>query len=502
MSTALWSAGAVWVVFVGLIPLGQKVSGEIYFRTDAILPALYLLALALAIVIGRAGGRDGDGWLRQLLVALLGAAVVSVGICLLQWAGVSDLWIADLRYGARPFGNIAQPNHLASLLGWAVVAVWYLFETRRITGLGAFLLMIWLFLGLAMTQSRTAWVFSAGLVGWWWWGRGRAGLRTRYVHVVAAAVLLVAETWLWYRLNEWLLIAQESPWAERMEAGPRYALWQGLAAAVAQSPWWGWGWNQVVLGEYAVAINQNVGGRMLEYSHNVVLDLMLWVGLPLTCLILVAVGYWVWRQIRNCRTPEQWSVLGVLWVICIHAMTEYPHAYLYFLLPAGMFVGVLEAAGNSPALMRGYKFTWALLAGLLIMLGLICQEYLAVEETERSVRMSLARIGNAPDAPISSPPVQILDSAVAYQQFRLRTAHAGMSDAEFDQLRKVAQRHPFPPALLRYALAAGLNQRPEEARGALVALCHMHPQPRCDEARQSWQFAQSRYPELARIPAP
>ena len=67
---------------------------------------------------------------------------------------------------------------------------------------------------------------------------------------------------------------------------------------------------------------------------------------------------------------------------------------------------------------------------------------------------------------------------------------------------RAAQRQPMPPALLRYALACGLNGQPLAAERALRAICRMNIAERCDEARQSWQVLQARYPPLATIPAP
>lgn len=499
-----WPAVAKGMGALAAIPMLQWAAGQILFFSDAILPTLYLLACALAIVIGRVGfgGPEGHRWLARWLSVFIVAGAVSVAIELLQWQGVQYLWLADLRPGDRPYANIAQPNHLATLMGLAWLAVLYLYETHRMSSRAAAALALWLGLGLVMTQSRTAWVFSAGLVVWWGWFRQRAGLRTGSGVIVIAVLVLVTAVVYWPRLNEALLLPQASPWAERMVPGTRGALWQGLLAAVAQSPWWGWGWGQVVVAQQAVAVHQEVGSRMLEYSHNMALDLMLWLGVPLAGLVLLGLVYWVWRHIMCCRTPEQWCLIGALGVIGVHSMTEYPLAYLYFLVPIGLLMGALEAQIPSQPVRHGVAFAGGLGLVLLLMFGLIGREYLASEESERSVRMSLARIGSDPDAEIDFPAVHFLDSVVAYQRFRLQLAHAGMSDDELESMHKVSLRHPFPPAMLRYALAAGLNHRPEQAKATLVALCHMHPKPTCDDARQSWAAAQVRYPVLAAIAAP
>ena len=59
-----------------------------------------------------------------------------------------------------------------------------------------------------------------------------------------------------------------------------------------------------------------------------------------------------------------------------------------------------------------------------------------------------------------------------------------------------------PPAMFRYALAAGLNGHPEVAARTLAQLCSIHPLTRCEEARDGWRTLQERYPELREVPPP
>ena len=84
-----------------------------------------------------------------------------------------------------------------------------------------------------------------------------------------------------------------------------------------------------------------------------------------------------------------------------------------------------------------------------------------------------------------------------------RLADRGLGLGDMERMRKLAERLPYPPVLLRYALAAGINGQPEEARLALVRLFKMSEPARCDEGRVAWRdMAQGSYPELARVPFP
>lgn len=511
-----WPAIAAMGFFLALLPVLQWWGGQIHYLTDVVLAASYLAGVTLAIVLGWHGcplpaaeatdahfsrpAWQGD-LLTGLFISLLVAAAVSVALALGQWAGWQAMWLADLRPGARPFGNLGQPNQLASLMGWGLVATLYLHERRSLGVLGAAVLAVWMALGLAMTQSRTAWVFSAGLLVFHLTFRRRAGLRTPPAAALMLAAGLALLVLAWPKLNQHLLLTDASAWQERLQPGVRSDLWDGLWLAIRQSPWLGWGWNQGVVAQYAAAAQGQGGGRMLDYAHNLAIDLALWVGLPMATLILAATLLWAWRQFRRCDTPEAWCLLAGLLVLAVHAMTEYPHAYLYFLLPAGLFLGALERLNLEARTLPIPRWVEpALLAVGLLLLGAIATAYLQVEEDERSVRFALARIGTPP--PLGAASSGLMDLPVAYQHFRLDQVHGGMSPAELESMRQLVERRPFPPALLRYALAAGLNGRDDEARRALTALCHMHPAARCEEGRSAWRVAQERYPEIRSISPP
>jgi len=95
-----------------------------------------------------------------------------------------------------------------------------------------------------------------------------------------------------------------------------------------------------------------------------------------------------------------------------------------------------------------------------------------------------------------------LDGPREYHRFMITPARVDMSAEEVDWMRRVMQRNAYPPAMMRSALAAGLNGRPEEAAQTLRRLCHMHVELRCEEARASWSAAQQQFAVLRPIPAP
>jgi O-antigen ligase len=487
------------------IALCQWAAGQIRFAVDAVLAAAYLTAFATTVVLGACTTEEQRRALTDGLgLALIAAGIASTGLAAAQWLGQSaGIWLIDLRPGGRPYANLAQPNHLSTLLALATMATLKRFEQRSLAGPVAVLALAWFGFGIVMTQSRTGWLFVALLIGWWAVMRRRVALRSSTHAVVGGAVAFFALVWGWEALSRALLLPSGAL-EERLHAGTRWLHWQTLWDAIGRAPWLGYGWQQIGLAQQASVLDHPASGEWLEHSHNLLLDLLLWNGVPLGLLLFAALMVWFARRIRDCRTAERWAVLGSVGAVFVHALLEYPLDYAYFLLPAGFMVGALE--GEAPpgrqALRVPRAAVAAVLAAQLALLGFVAAEYLRVQEATRQLRFMLVQIA-APDGAVPLPPsVRLLDAPREFHRFWLRQAKPGMSAVDLDWMRRVSQRYPVPAAMLRYALAAGLNGRAAEATSTLGRLCKMHPSARCEEARAAWTGLQGRHPELRGIPPP
>src|SRR5690606_32669210 len=89
----------------------------------------------------------------------------------------------------------------------------------------------------------------------------------------------------------------------------RLTIWQIMCDAIGRAPWLGYGWNQVTLAQQAAALDNPTQGEMFQNSHNFALDVFAWMGVPLGCVVLVAVAVWLIRAIRGVRSSSQWSLL-------------------------------------------------------------------------------------------------------------------------------------------------------------------------------------------------
>ncbi len=504
---------ALFALAFAAVPLLQWLTGRLPYATDGVLPAMYLCAFALAIVCGCALTRQhGATFVAALMGTVLVAGLVSTGVGLVQWLQIGPVaYIEMLEPGARVFGNFTQANHLSTLLALAAAAALWFYETRRIGGAGAALAVAFLGAGMVMSQSRTAWGFVAMLAVWWWLMRRRLLLRTPPWAVALGVALFVAATFAWPHLNV-LVVDQPGAsgmtLAERMQVGGRRIHWATLWDAAWRRPWLGYGWLQVGSAQQAAALDHPASHEWVTYSHNLVLDLMVWNGIPLAVLVCAALAWWATSRCRQCRDLDTWAMLAGGGALLVHAMVEFPLAYAYFLLPLGLMFGVIEARARPPGTAQPpraaelpaavFGAAAVVLVALLVRIGI---EYLQIEETEREIHMKEA--GYAPGRPTPTlPDVIFLDSQREFLWFRLTEARPGMSGATLDRLRVLNQRFAPPAAMLRYALAAGLNGREADAVRNLRLICSMWTVKNCEEGRVSWQQAQQKFPQLKHIAYP
>ncbi|MBA4175845.1 MAG: hypothetical protein C0505_04700 [Leptothrix sp. (in: Bacteria)] len=502
---------APWGLAIGVALLSiavQWLTGLILFGGDALMAMLYLAALTLALAMGASlvdEVRPGQiGSLDAFAVGMVLCAVLSVATALVQWTATYALgiYVADLPPGARPFGNVGQANQLCTLLFLGLCGLGLLREGGRIGAAGFWLGACFLIFGMAMTASRTGWLQVGLLVLLVSVHQWRSASRVKPWHTLGLAIIFVGMTVSWPWLNESLLLVGGRSVVSGLDGGSRVPLWWAMVDALWREPWTGYGWQQIIVAQQAVASDHPFIGYPFEHSHNVVLDLLLWAGIPLGVLIVALVGSALLRQVRKARDVRvTWLMAGIGGVVA-HAMVELPHEYAYLLLPMGLAAGAAHAlspAGRSWAvpvpLLRFAAATMALL------LGAVGAEYLRAEQAYRLMRLEAAKIGVYG---LTTPPPELplLTQLGAFMRFVHSEARPNMTPAELASMREVSARFAYPPVMFRYALAAGLNGQPAEAETTLVRLCRMQRPERCSEAREGWQAARSRYRQLAALAFP
>jgi hypothetical protein len=495
---------AIALLIVALVPVLQWRLGHVFYFGDAFIASFYLAGFAVAIAQPSAQP-DAKVLVEPVLGAVVLAAIASVGLGLGQWLGIDGLgiFLMDFPSTGRPYANLAQPNQLATLLLLGIVAVLAMFQYRALGLMSSGLAIAWLLIGLAMTQSRTAWVAMALLVTWMLGVHGRAHLRVSRLSAVAMGACLTVLVVAWPQLSGALLVTSGRTLAEQAEAGVRLELWTLLIDAVSREPWFGYGWNQTSVAQIRTAADYAATASWIENSHNLVIELLIMNGVPLGGLLAIGLIFWLWRRAVSCSDGGVALAIGAVLVMGAHAMLEFPLNYAYFLLPMGIVVGFIEAAspGVRTVQVRGLV-ALVLGLGMTALLARVAIEYADIESRNRAFRFEMAGFG---------PPTDLGDATLIYlltqleelPRFGRTLATRDMSPAAVDSMRKMAERYAYPPVLFRYALASGLNGDPVTAGRMLKVLCHVHPAERCVEGLDAWrQMAAGPYPELKAVTVP
>jgi Virulence factor membrane-bound polymerase, C-terminal/O-Antigen ligase/Protein glycosylation ligase len=298
---------------------------------------------------------------RALAVTWIVVAVISCVFAALQYMQLVDWvapWVSQSTDGAA-FANLRQRNQFATLCGVGLLALLYLLQTSHPTReqpwqtawpwLAATVLAI----GNGLSSSRTGalqWLLIAAVVLCW-----RASLERRVLQLSLGALAIYAVV---VALMPWFASfvgnASSGLWGRASEnAGSSSRLWlySNVLELIAQKPWLGWGWRELAYAHYSTPFDQRFG-ELLDNAHNLPLHLAVELGVPFALLFCGSVLWWIvrsapWRETDATRQLA-W---GVLMLIGVHSMVEYPLWYGPFLMTLGLCIGLLQPVNSPPEML-------------------------------------------------------------------------------------------------------------------------------------------------------
>ena len=156
----------------------------------------------------------------------------------------------------------------------------------------------------------------------------------------------------------------------------RLTLWSNVVQLIAEKPWLGWGWGELDFAHYMTLYPGARFCDILDNAHNLPLHLAVELGIPVAVLAGIGCGWIVlrakpWRE----TAPARQMAWGVLTVIMLHSMLEYPLWYGPFQMAAVLCLVLLwpsspVRAASSSAKLSGVSMVRAGLAAVL--LGALC----------------------------------------------------------------------------------------------------------------------------------
>jgi hypothetical protein len=473
------------------------------FVGDALLVSLYLCGLAVAITLGHRYATVGvpDTNLKWVFVPLAVAALLSATIGLLQWQnleGVLGMYAVEASIGDRPMGNLGQPNQLATLLLMGLVSLAWLYSRGHGGRLVCAVCVGFLTLVLALTQSRAGMLGAVTVSIFLAWKAHTIPSRLTPKHFLIwllgyGLLLLLIRT----IYDPWLIGGSRS----LSITFDRYAIWGQALAAIAQSPWVGYGWSQTPAAQ-AVGSMTVPGAAIFTFSHNIVLDMLLWNGIPTGLVIAGLCAWWFLSRLRSSTQTHAVYAMAALLPVLVHSMVEYPFAYAYFLLTAGLMVGVVEASHpRASVTLLPRKWVALGLIAWFCMGGVMVYEYFRVEANYRLAR--LVSEGLEPTPPnFQPPPIFLLTQLGALLTATHIHPAPNLLPAELETMRLVLHRFHNREVHLNYILALGLNGNTAEAIRQLTILRAMYGNRSFKVAQFVLGNWQKTFPELALVQVP
>jgi hypothetical protein len=501
--------------------LMQWVSGQVYFLGLIWTPVVSLAGCALCIVIGTSFTEQPlrNAIALWLFVGCLIASLVSVIAQSEQFFDSQGLLSAlgkpagRLPSAHKAFAYVGQPNllgtlHLMSYTG----CVWMLSRFQLRASLVTILMCICLF-GLALTGSRTGMLSllvlcTVLLIS----GPGDSRIR-RPVLISAAFFILVV---LILKSGQILGAASGALDARHMGAAanrpvleavvqdsPRLRAWRFFLEGSASRPWTGYGWDQ---SHHAYLLTPNTQGaptqsEMFVATHNLLLDLALYCGWPLAIVFSVVVTWQITRLWRHADPDRQWLLIALI-PFGVHSMLELPHHYLFFLLPAGLLLGMAHPAPRHLGPSWNLP-TWTVrcaVALLAIAWTLTVYDYLNIRHKKNVARFESIRIKNTSLMPY--PDTLVLTHHSGWLDFARAKYTDKFKPEQLELFEQSVLFMPYKGHIFKLVILLSANNQPERARYWLSRACAWVPPHVCPDAKQEWQELQEEFPEIAHMAWP
>ncbi len=478
------------------LPWLQWLGGVQFYRGDAVLVSAYLLAFALCVAVAQSlAAADRAALADRLAAAMLFAAACSVPLAVLQWLGWLRLDLGMKVAAGRPVAHMEQTNLLCSLMIQGVLGAWRLCERGRLGRIPFGVLALIFLLTADLTQSRVAWLVLVAAGAAVIWRSNSLELRKRVVLIVGAAVIVgvgaIAVPWIDGQLGFTGLAL-----GDRVSGGRRPDAWLLFLDAARLHPWVGWGALQNGAAQFAVAPAHPPLFWLFTSAHDVVLDLVVWFGIPIGVGAGVALIIAVFLRLSRAPDAAAFTTALAIMALLLHGLVELPLQYTYFLFPMGLMMGTVN--GLEPGVARAWRLplntqagfaTLAIAPALLLML--LARDYIPLSDTRPVLILDRAAQHASLNASADVPDAVLLDQLQAFHAFAAHPVTSGLAADVVASLRKPMLRFPSAPSQELYARFMALNGHPAQAIDALQRGCAFMMPLQCDESRSAWAYWRS-----------
>jgi O-antigen ligase len=499
-----WAARAVAVpamslglfAFAAVLAL-QVALGEVAYPLRSAMGALYPTWAALIVMLGAwLGAEAGEGRVAHALqwwLAVAGALVAASGFMQYYHTPLSAVTVVALASRNVMFGFIGQPNNFADYLGITLLCIAFLYSRAALALAPALLMSLLVLGGMALCGSRASWGYMAillALVPVVYRGEdAEAGRRFLRFAVLGLAIFSVIEL-----LNLYTDVLT-GPEGQPATAGERFITQMEISAnprmQFSLNAWLMFLSDPILgvgFGEYAwrsFELAADLPGRILpgldRHAHNLFLQLLAETGVAGFLCIAVPLAYWLYRSSWRRLSPERCWALGVLGVVGLHSMLEFPLWHANFLGVFALLFGLLSPPFATLAmsrLRRGVFFA-VLVAACFTARG-AWVDYRAFEAWYMRLEAEGARGGLAQLKSLDALMTQQGNSLFSPYFERLLTEVTQLDEqglqAKLALNSQVMRLYPVPTVAYRQMVLLALAGRDHEAARTMRAAARVYPQ--------------------------
>ena len=492
--------GEVFLLLLAAIPVLQISQDFILYSGDMLHSTIYIILFGISVFLGKniENNKDGIDFQQWMGWTLIIGALLSLVIATLQWLKISEganiALFTPLENG-RPYANLGQPNNLATLFGFGLAGVFYLFEKEKLKNHLALVLALLLIFGLALTQSRTPWVVASILPFFWIWQSQRLPLRTTSGHVLLLVVAYAGCVLMLPVLGDFLDTPVSSV-LERAQQAHRWDMYKQALYFIAHGPWHGFGWGQIESAHYLFA-GEAPPAIFYHYSHNIVLDMLLWNGPWIGGLIVLVFTIWLGKLFFQKNTVESlFAWVGLLFFLT-HSMLEYPHAYLFLLLPAGLLIGVIEGQQNKGGFALSVPRVVVAIIAVAGLAGTVVfwKNYSIIEDDYRIANRRM-EMDFVPEEQQAASQTILLSNVQAFIYFMRLPIKDGYSAERLQWIEKFIIRYPRKFSLIKFSYILALNGQQDKAIAQIIKLKNIFGISALEEALSYLYQESEKSPEL------
>ena len=480
----------------------QVALDQVAYPLRSAVGALYMIWAGLLVMLG--------AWLKSEL----GEVVVSRT---LQWwlavAGVVAAASGFIQYHHIPLpfgtysterplnmmlGTVGQPNNFADYLGCALVSVAFLYARNALSSFPALFIALPLSAGMALSGSRGSWgyiVVAFALVPF----LRRSGHSQEAKRVLQLACLTFAVFLLVQVLNFYTGIFA-GPEGRPNSSGERLIRYLEIDAGTGERPiriqLFLYAWLMFLsspflgigFGEYAwhaFALSASLQGAFPQgldrHSHNLFLQLLAETGIAGLLCVAIPLASWLWRTPWRNLHPERCWAIGVLAVVGLHSMVEFPLWHANFLGMFALLFGIASPGGVvvEPTRLRRGLVLVLVLAGILTARG-VWSDYRSFERWYLALEAKSAR-GEIPGKSDLESLMDLREDSLFGPYFERIASEAIALDEDDlgDKLAlnsQVMRAYPMPSVVLRQIALLALSGRDAEAMRTLRAATRVYPE--------------------------